>query len=62
VAAADLIEATIPFADLGLRPSHSFAFFVAMHRNGAEVERHPAHRPVEGLVPESAFERVHWKA
>jgi alpha-amylase/alpha-mannosidase (GH57 family) len=62
VAAADLIEATIPFADLGLRPSHPFAFFVAMHRNGAEVERHPAHRPVEGLVPESAFERLNWKA
>jgi hypothetical protein len=62
VAAGALIEATISFADLGLRPGHPFAFFVAVNRNGAEIERHPAHRPVEGIVPEAAFEKLNWKA
>ena len=62
VAAADVIEAAVRFRDLGLHPSQPFAFFVAVHRNGAELERHPAHRPVEGLVPEATFERLNWKA
>ena len=62
MAAADVIEAAVAFTDLGLQPSQPFAFFVAIQRNGEELERHPAHRPVEGLVPEAEFERINWKA
>jgi hypothetical protein len=62
VAAAEILEAAIPFADLGLRPNMPFAFFVTIHNRSSELERHPAHRPVEGIVPEPAFEDLHWKA
>ena len=61
-AAADIVEAAVRFADLGLRPGSPFAFFVSINRNGTEIERHPAHRPVESAVPEPDFERLHWRA
>ncbi len=62
VAASEIIEAAIPFADLGLQPSAPFAFFVAISNRSVELERHPAHRPVESVVPEPAFEDLNWKA
>ena len=62
VAVADFIEASVPFDDLGLAPGRPFAFFVSMQTDGQEVERHPAHKPVESAVPESTFERSNWKA
>jgi hypothetical protein len=62
VAAAELLEVAIPFADLGLPPNTPFAFFVTIHNRSLELERHPANRPVEGVVPELAFEHLHWKA
>jgi alpha-amylase/alpha-mannosidase (GH57 family) len=62
VAAAEILEAAVPFADLGLRPNAPFAFFVTIHSRSAELERHPAHRPVESVVPEAAFEELNWKA
>jgi hypothetical protein len=62
IAAADILEAAVPFADLGLRPNNPFAFFVSLKSGGAELERHPAHRPVESFVPEPTFERLNWKA
>ena len=62
VAAADILEAAIPFSDLGLRPNSPFAFFVTMHNASVELERHPAHRPIESHVPEPTFEELNWKA
>jgi alpha-amylase/alpha-mannosidase (GH57 family) len=62
VAAAEVLEAALPFADLGLRPNSPFAFFVSIQNGGQELERHPSHRPVESFVPEPAFERLNWKA
>jgi alpha-amylase/alpha-mannosidase (GH57 family) len=62
VAAAEVLEAALPFADLGLRPNNPFAFFVSIQNGGLELERHPAHRPVESFVPEPAFEKLNWKA
>ncbi len=62
VAAAEVLEAAVPFADLGLRPNNPFGFFLSIQRDSTELERHPAHRPVEGLVPEAAFEKQNWKA
>ena len=61
-AAADVVEAAVPFADLGLGPNSPFGFFVSIQQNGAEQERHPAHRPIEGLVPGAEFEKLNWKA
>jgi len=62
IAAAEILEAAVPFADLGLRPNNPFAFFVSLKNGGVELERHPAHKPVESAVPEPAFERLNWKA
>jgi hypothetical protein len=62
IAAAEILEAALPFTDLGLRPSNPFAFFVSIQNGNQELERLPAHRPVESFVPEPAFERLNWKA
>jgi alpha-amylase/alpha-mannosidase (GH57 family) len=62
VAARDIVEVSVSFADLGLEASDPFAFFVSIQRGATDVERHPAHRPVESFVPESTFEKLNWKA
>ena len=62
VAAGDILEVAIAFADLGLPPNTPFAFFVSIHSQTVELERHPAHRPVESVVPEPAFVESNWKA
>ena len=62
IAALDIVEAAVPFADLGLRPNHPFAFFVSIQNDGHELERYPPHRPVETAVPDPAFEKYNWKA
>jgi alpha-amylase/alpha-mannosidase (GH57 family) len=62
VAAGEILEAAVPFADLGLQPTNPVAFFVSIQQGGVEIERHPAHRPVETVVPERAFEKLNWKA
>jgi hypothetical protein len=62
VAADEVLEIAIPFADLGLRPRTPFAFFVSILHRAVELERHPGHRPVESVVPDQAFEELNWKA
>jgi alpha-amylase/alpha-mannosidase (GH57 family) len=62
VAADEILEVAVPFADLGLGRNSPFAFFVTIQNRTSELERHPAHRPVESSVPEAAFEDVNWKA
>jgi len=62
VAAGEILEAAIPFADLGLQPNAPLAFFVTVHSGSIELERHPAHRPISSSVPEATFEELNWKA
>jgi alpha-amylase/alpha-mannosidase (GH57 family) len=62
VVAGDILEASVGFSDLGLKAGDPFAFFVSIQSGTAELERHPAFRPVEGHVPDENFERLHWKA
>ena len=50
-AADTIIEASVSFSSLGLTPGNPFGFFVSLDKGATEVERYPAHRPVEGLVP-----------
>ncbi len=61
-AAGEILEASVSFVDLGLRPGNPFAFSVSIQLDGVEVERHPPHRPVESSVPGPAFEQLNWKA
>jgi alpha-amylase/alpha-mannosidase (GH57 family) len=63
VAAGTVLELAVPFRDLGLIPDQPVAFFVAVFDDaGAELERHPAHRPIELLTPDALFEARHWRA
>ena len=45
--AHEVLEVAVPFADLGVSAGDVLTFFVSLHRNGQELERHPSHGPVE---------------
>jgi alpha-amylase/alpha-mannosidase (GH57 family) len=60
--ADEILELSIPFADLGLKAKDPFSFSVSIQHEGSEVERHPPFRPVEGFVPDATFERGLWGA
>ena len=62
VASGDILEVAVPFPALGLKPNTAFAFFVTIHNRAAELERHPANRPIESIVPEPTFSELNWKA
>ena len=63
VGAGTILEVAIPLADLGLSPGDPVAFFVSVYDAGdAEVEHHPAHRPIEADVPDARFEARNWTA
>jgi hypothetical protein len=63
VAAGSVLELALPLADLGLSAGEPVAFFVAVYdADGTELERHPAHRPIEALTPDALFEARHWRA
>ena len=62
VAAGTILELAIPMADLGLTAGQPVGFFVALSDDrGAELERHPAHRPIELAVPDGLFEARQWR-
>ncbi len=42
VAAGDVLELSLPLADLSLSPGQAVAFVVEVHLAGVELERHPA--------------------
>jgi hypothetical protein len=66
VAVEEVLEASVAFADLGLHPGDGFAFFASLHDGTLELERHPAHRPIQGRVPAAGGEQdldpLQWRA
>ena len=63
VAAGTVIEAALPLADLALAGAATVSFFIAAYdASGAEIERHPAHRPMTTAVPDERFEARNWSA
>ena len=38
------------------------SFFLGVYRDDVEVERQPAHRSIETVVPDERFEARHWTA
>jgi alpha-amylase/alpha-mannosidase (GH57 family) len=63
VAAGTVLEVSLPLLDLGVTGLGTpMAFFVAVYVQGQEVERHPAHRPIDLLSPDALFEARHWRA
>jgi alpha-amylase/alpha-mannosidase (GH57 family) len=62
LAAGTILEVAIPLADLGLSAGQAVGFFVAIYDDqGSELERHPAHQPIELRVPDALFEARHWR-
>jgi alpha-amylase/alpha-mannosidase (GH57 family) len=61
-AAGTVLEIAIPLEDLRLPAAHpTVAFFVAVNDAlQTELERHPAHRPIEVDVPDGRFEARNW--
>jgi alpha-amylase/alpha-mannosidase (GH57 family) len=59
-AAREVLEVQVPFAGLGVSAHAPVAFFVTLRREGADVEQHPRHRPVEFDVPDSSFPAGNW--
>jgi hypothetical protein len=61
VAAGDILELAIPYADLHLTPGETTAFFVAFYdMASAERERHPKNRPIEVTVPDARYVAGLW--
>jgi alpha-amylase/alpha-mannosidase (GH57 family) len=62
-AAGTIIEVAIDLAALGLAEAAAVSFFITLHdANGAEIERHPMHRPIEARVPDASFASRNWTA
>jgi alpha-amylase/alpha-mannosidase (GH57 family) len=63
VAAGTILEIAIPWPDLGVGAGQPVGFFVAIYAaDGTEVERHPAHQPIEFHAPDATFDARHWRA
>ena len=58
-----MLELSLPLVDLGVSAGDPVSFFVAVHDAAAnEIERHPAHRPIDLEVPGAGFEARNWTA
>ncbi|MBI2187434.1 MAG: hypothetical protein HYU37_10020 [Acidobacteria bacterium] len=57
-----ILEARIPFACLGAAAHGRVAFLVSVTREGAELELHPRHGPIELDVPDARFPSRNWTA
>jgi hypothetical protein len=66
VAAGTILEVALPLADVSRRESAlnptALSFFLAVYQDDVEIERHPAHRPIETATPDDRFESRHWTA
>jgi hypothetical protein len=59
-AAGQILELAIDWATLGAGPGGTLSCFLAVHQDGHELERHPAHQPLDVTVPGSDFRARHW--
>ena len=63
VAAGQVVEVAVRLATIGAVAGAGVSFVVAVtDPSGQEIERHPAHRPIETTVPDARFEAIHWTA
>jgi alpha-amylase/alpha-mannosidase (GH57 family) len=59
-AALECIEAAVPFRVIGVGPGESFAFRVAVVRDGKVLERRPFHELISVTAPTRNFEAEMW--
>ena len=61
VAAYEIIELAVPFEMLGVKPDDEVQIFVAVERNGSEVEKWPYRGFIQFKVPTDDFEAMMWQ-
>ena len=62
VGAGAVLEVGLPLSELSVEQGGPLAFFVAVYdAHDAEIERHPAHRPIELTVPDRLFDARNWQ-
>jgi alpha-amylase/alpha-mannosidase (GH57 family) len=61
-AAQDVLEVALPFSTLHAAPETVVSFFLSIDVGGSEIERYPAHRPLDVTVPTPDFEALNWTA
>jgi alpha-amylase/alpha-mannosidase (GH57 family) len=57
-----ILEVRIPFACLGSQARERVSFLVSLTQDGAELELHPRHGPIELDVPDERFTSRSWTA
>ena len=57
-----VLEIRIPLACLGTDAQPRVAFLLSVTREGAELELHPRHGPIEVDVPDARFQMRTWTA
>ncbi|MGI8905338.1 MAG: glycoside hydrolase family 57 protein [Candidatus Sumerlaeaceae bacterium] len=60
IGAGSIVEAAIPFTDLGLVAGDELYFYVGVHVDGREVERCPVRAPLQVQIPQADFETRMW--
>ena len=62
VAVKQILEMTVPFADLGLKPDDSIHLFIEVVADGQSVDRAPREGALEMRVPGPDYEKIMWQA
>jgi hypothetical protein len=61
--AGTVLEIGLPLKDLNVGRVSALSFFVAVYDpTNAEIERHPAYRPIVAAVPDAKYEARNWTA
>jgi alpha-amylase/alpha-mannosidase (GH57 family) len=59
-AAGQILELSVDWPALGVQPGGRLSCFLAIHQDGHELERHPAHVPLDVTTPGTDFRAAHW--
>ncbi len=59
-AAGHILEIAIDVQALGAKPGERLGFFLAVHQDGHELERHPSHQALDLSVPGADFSARQW--
>jgi alpha-amylase/alpha-mannosidase (GH57 family) len=61
VAFQEVLEAAIPFRDLGWNNGEQVAFVLQLHRQGVEQEEHPSGTELTFHLPSDDFQKANWR-
>jgi alpha-amylase/alpha-mannosidase (GH57 family) len=62
VAVGQILELSVPFADLKRKPEEPLHFFVEAFSEGQSVDRAPSEGAIQTVVPSPDFEMIMWQA